>query len=445
VTTPDTLPPDATKAVGSAMSRYNLYQGIDPQTGDWYDLSTEFGALDIETMLANDGRARSVEQALTLPLRAAPFAMKPGQGDTGEYEQTAESLDRMSTPMPLVLGQAAQSLIYRITYLEKVFDVSRGQVDYQALAWRPPDSCSLRRSQKTGEITGFRQQVWGQPMPVQIDSAKAAIFLHGANRDPVRGSSEMQVSYRCFRDKQKLRALWLILAERTAAPWIIAKTSSGNEDTVAAQLAKLRAGGIFATSQLDAGPDNPTVLNVAGEVATIIENMLKYLDSEMAGSVLAGFLDLTGMASRGAGSLALSKDQTDFFTSSMDAAARELASTVRDQIVGPLVRLNKGPDAVVPSVTLGPISGATTEQTVALLQALAAAPSGTVVPSEFVDELTIRVAAEFNLDADKIRAAIKTAEEKSATSPAAAPSAPVHAAATVLTGAAERAAAREAA
>lgn len=433
----DQLPPDATKQLGSALSPYQLYQAVDPTTGDWYDYGSSLAARDIDDMLAADGRARAVEQALTLPLRAAPFTMKAAKGDRGEYESASASLELMSTPLDMVIGQAAQSLIYRATFLEKIFTVDRGQVDYAQLAWRPPDVCAMTRSQKTGDVTGFRQTVWGATDAVRIPAAKAVVFLHGANRDPVRGVSEMQVSYRCFRDKQKLRLLWMILCERAAAPWIVAQTSAGQEPAVSKTLASMRSGGVAAVS----GIDKLDVLNVAGDAAAVFQSAVTFLDSEMAGSILAGFLDLASSASRGAGSLALSQDQTDFYQASMDAAAREIAQQARSQIIAPLCRYNFGVDAAVPDVTLGPIGGATTEQMLTLVQAFAAAPPGqSFFPTEFIDEIVLRISGALDLDVDKIQAEITERAAQAATSPAAAASAPLHAATDVLTAAAAKAA-----
>jgi hypothetical protein len=426
MTVPDTLPANATKTLGSELSPYRSWQGVDPITGAWYDLTAEMAARDIDDFLRRDGRGRSVEQVLTLPLRAAPLTIKPGHGDTGEYELASESLDRMRTPLPLIVGHGAESLVYRATFLETVFTVDRGLVEYDSLAWRPPDACTLLRDPKTGRILGFRQNVPGETLPVKIPVNKAVIFLHGAHRDPVRGVSEMQVPYRCFLDKQKVRALWFIFLEGAALPRTIAHTNSGDEEKVVASLVKLKNSGVAAV------PNGTTVdtLDISGKGADQFKAAIAFLDSEMAQSILAGFLDLTSAAASGTGSYALSKDSRDLFTQAQDANAREIAGTIRSQVVGPLVRLNRGPDAVVPDVQLGPISGPTVEQMLTTLEALAS--PDTAPPAEFVDELTIRVAGMFDLNVDKVTAAIRARSEAAAAAgPGAAGSAPISGAADV--------------
>lgn len=424
------LPANATTELGSEMSPYRQWFGVDPATGDLYDWQGEWAARDIEDMLRRDGKARAVEQVITQPLRAAPLAITGGKGDRGEAEFVNDSLDRMSSPLQLVIGQGAQSLIYRATFLEKVFTVDRGYSEYECLAWRPPDACALTRDRKTGRVTGFRQQMTGQVEPARIKAEKAVIFLHGAHRDPVRGVSEMAVAYRCFRDKQKVRALWFLFLENAALPRIIAESPSGEDEKLVNQLVKLKNSGVAAV------PPNTNVvpLDVSGKGADQFMAAIKFLDLEMAGSVLASFLSLVDAASSGRGSFALSKDQTDFFTACKDSDARELSHTLRGQVVTPLVRLNFGPDAVVPDVTLGPISGVAVEQMLSFAEALAGGGPNPF-PQVFVDEVVEKVAGLLNLDTDKVHAAVLARAGQLSTSAAAAVSAPVSAAADVATAA----------
>lgn len=436
MTAPVDLPPNATTELGTAVSVYQNWQGVDQKTGDWYDWLQEWQARDIDQMLEADGRAEAIAKCLTLPIGAAPITIKPGPGDTGECDQLTESLSRMDTPLDMVIAQAAWSQIYRATFLEAVFDVSRGQVDYSSLAWRPPDTCAILRDKSTGKVNGFRQELAGGTDPARMLGDKAVVFVHGMNRNPVRGFSEMQVSLRCFRDKQKLRSLWMLMCQRAASPWVVAQTENDTAG-VASALSKLRNGGVAALRKLE-GLD---VMNVSGDAAVIFQAAVKFLDSEMAGSVLAGFLDLTSGgvgASTGhaGGSLALSRDQTDFFTSSMDATGREIGSQAKRQIAEPFTRLNRGPDGVVPSFNIGPISGADLAQVMTLLGQLAAVPPGGAFPQAFTDELVVKAASLLDLDTDKVMAEIKANTEKAATAaPGAAPSAPLHAAITALSNA----------
>lgn len=428
---------------GTELSAYQRYVGLgtDPETGDLVDYSGEWRAREITEMLDTDGIARAGEQALTLPLRGAPLAVKPDEGDRGEAELTNETFAALGDPVEELLGQGAQSLIYRMTFLEKLWAVRDGRFTYDRLAWRPPDSCAPTRDPATGELTGFKQQMtwWGgrsqaggaKPSWVHIPMAKACVFVHGKAQNPTRGISELQTAYRCWQDKQKIRFLWMTFLKGAAITRVIAKTQQGSEGAVATTLAKLASGGVAAIANVD-----EIVKLEATDSGMFFKDALAYLDNEMLSSILAGFLGLTGAATAGRGSFALSKDQSDFFTQAQDAAAREIAATIRAQLVRPLVVVNFGPSAVVPKVTLGPIARATAAEQMDLLKGLAAAPSGTILPREFVDELTQQIAGYLDLDTDKVAAALKAASEAAQAAGTAAGSTPDAAAAHGVIGAA---------
>lgn len=407
---------EQTAETGTELSANARYAGLgtDPETGDLVDYSGEWRARDIEEMLERDGIARAGEQALTLPLRGAPLTVKPEQGDTGEAEEANGALAGLADPIEEIVGQAAQSLIYRITFLEKVWTVRDGRYAFDALAWRPPDSCAPTRDPGTGALTGFKQQMtwWGgrsgkggaKPTWVHIPMAKAVVFVHGKAQNPIRGISELQTAYRCFADKQKIRFLWATFLEGAAIQRVVAETDQGQETQVAQTLAKLKTGGVAALSNLK----ELHVLE-SSDSGAFFKDALAYLDNEMLSSILAGFLGLTSAATLGRGSYALSKDQSDFFTQSQDAAAREIAATIRAQVVRPLLVVNRGPNAVIPKVQLGPIARATAQEQMDLLKGLAGAQGGPGLPEEFSDELAVKIAGYLDLDVDKVAAAIKAA------------------------------------
>jgi hypothetical protein len=425
---------------GTKLSAWHRYPGMgfDPETGDLIDWSGEWRTRDLVDMLDNDGIARAAEQALTLPLRGAPLTVKPAPGDSGEAKLCNDTFDALADPIEDTIGQAAQSLIFRMTFLEKLWTVRDGRTTYSGLAWRPTDSCAPTRNPGTGSLTGFKQQMtwWGvrtiptgmRPgMWVTIPNGKGVVFVHGRARDPINGVSELTTGWQAYQTKQKIKFLWSVFLKGASIQRVIAKTQDGQQDAVAATLSKLAAGGVaaFPTNLVS----DLTILN-ATDSGQFFKEALAYYDNELLSSVLAGFLGLAGAAATGRGSFALSKDQSDFFLQAQDAAAREIASTVKAQIIRPLCVVNFGPAAVVPHVQLGPVSRATAQEQMDFLKGLAAgqgqdgAAGGSakgLVPQEFIDELVVKIAGYLDLDVDKVVAAIK-----------AAPSAPVAPVATAV-------------
>src|SRR3954466_8005865 len=107
----------------------------------WSDIDRVFGPYDngkvftpvwdlfernIDRMLDLDGKARALEQVLTLPLTWAPYSVKPAEGDRGEAEFVKEWLFRpaeqggMSTPLELVVAQMSSAVLYRRAFFELV-------------------------------------------------------------------------------------------------------------------------------------------------------------------------------------------------------------------------------------------------------------------------------------------------------------------------------------
>jgi hypothetical protein len=409
----------------SAFSRYGGF-GFDPDTGDLIDYTPEWQARDIDTMLDVDGIARAGEQALTLPLRGAPLTVTGGKGDRGEAEAVNEMIDGLADPVEDTIGHAAQALIYRMTFLEKIWTVRDGRLTFDRLAWRPPDSCLPTRDPETGALTGFKQQMtwWGvrktttgsKPLWAHIPSGKALIFVHGKARNPIRGVSELAAAYRCYQDKQKIRFLWSVFLKGASVQRLIATTQDGAETKVAQSLAKLAAGGVAAVSEADVKSVQPLDATDSG---AFFKEALAYLDNEMLTSILAGFLGLTGAAMGGRGSLALSRDQSEFYDQAQDASAREVGADFRTQVARPFVVVNFGTSGVVPKVTLGPVSRATAQEQMDFLKGLAAATAdqpgaGSIIPREFIDELVLKIAGYLDLDTDKVAGAITDAAERAA-------------------------------
>lgn len=194
-------------------------------------------------MLAQDGKAASVEQVLTMPLRGASWAIRAVDGDTGEAEAVNDWLTRpanaggMSTPLPLVLGQMTAAITYRRAYFEKVWTVNAGdQIVYGALAWRPPASCVLLRKPDSGTFDGFQQYVgWsGGRRPgvdergyVKIEPGRAFVYINQQHRNPTDGKSDLDVCYHAWSTKQKIRFLWNQFLENQSIPKTVPVLSFG--------------------------------------------------------------------------------------------------------------------------------------------------------------------------------------------------------------------------
>lgn len=377
---------------------------------------------NFQQMLDTDGKAASTENILIFPIIAASRDILPGKKDKGEAEKINEILnaasyeDGMSTPLDLIILQMAKGMTFKKAFFERVVKMREkdGLFGYEKIAWRPPETCELALNASTGQVKGFRQQkidYSGQfingiaPGYVNINLDKAFVYIYGSWADPIEGSSAMQVPYWCFQTKRRLMLLWYQYLETTSLP----KTLVHNKDETKARedarrVATLKSRGVL-------GMDENSIVSTlesAGHGATQFVEAIRFLDSEMSHSILAGFMDLTASSAAGKGSFALSEDQSKLFLRTRRVVAADMARQFNEQVIAPLVRWNFGRDASYPKMAFGPLSEANETALLDTFNRLSvAAPVGIGVPNEFYDELVVRVASVLELDTDKVSKAIQ--------------------------------------
>lgn len=412
---------------GTAIDHGRLF--VDYQDGRVFE-PRDFTPRIVDEMLRRDGKARAIEQALTLPARGATWSIEAADGDRGEADFVRNALTRpansggMSTPFELVVSQAISACLYRRACFEKQLkvDPESGRVVYDKIAYRPPATCQPIVSLPQGTFGGFRQWV-GSENPhaddtghVTIEPQKAFVFVYGQHRRPVEGLSDLDAVVSLYETKQKIRFLWMTFLENMTMPKAVAKDNSNDPaqiQALAKKVATLKGGGVVGIGS----DQDVSAFETSTAAADAFERALRYLDSEMSGSVLAGMLDLTAAAGSGRGSYALSRDASDLFLLSRQALLTELAAAITSWIVADLVRYNFGPRAAVPVFRFAPLKGEDVQTSVTLLQAFATAPQ-TTVPREFIDQLTTKVAGYLDLDSDRVAKAIKDEAAQAPAGPA---------------------------
>ncbi|WP_027947208.1 phage portal protein family protein [Amycolatopsis taiwanensis] len=412
---------------GTAQSSpFDIYDRLFPdyRGGDVFTYSWENRRL--KEMLGRSGKARSVEQVLTLPLRSAGAKLS-GTGPAAELVRR-----NLMPKLPLLIGQMTGAVTYKKAFFELVWKLDGGQVVLDEVAWRPPASCEAGFDPKTGRPAGFRQMIAhpggvtlsaeGQdtiPGYVRIPASRAFIYTHGMHREPVLGVSDLDVAFWCWETSQKLLFLWFQYLEKQSLPNTIVYGNDPDEaDENAQTVADMKAGGAIGMQR----PPDPTakvfdILEASGQGADQFVQAVKYLDTMMVASVLAGFTELadSGTASR-VGSYALSADQSEFFLASRQAVADEMAHAVNEYLIRPLVAYNFGTDVELPTVSIGPLSNRDTDRALDMLKAIVTAPQLNV-PGSFVDELVKSTAAYLGLDEQTVHDEITAFAKERATAP----------------------------
>jgi len=399
----------------------------------------------MKAMFRRDGIASAVESVLTLPIREADFSIQPSKGDQGEAEfvhsvlMTPDIDGGMSTPIQMLVGQITSAQIFRRSFFELVWDIrdEDGKVIITKAAARPTATCQARYNARTGAENGFRQQVWlaggnlmtaasarGQKVPgyVDISRIRSYVYTHGKAREPLTGVSEMDIVYWCYQTKMKLLYLWYHFLENQALPRTIVYGNDQPEaNTRADDIASLKSSGVVGLVHPADGQKAFDVLESTGGAGEVFEKALGWLESWQTHSVLAGFMALTGAATGGRGSYALSQDQSSFYLKSRQAVAKEIAESISYDLIRPLVVLNFGTKANLPVWKFGPLQDEQAQALLTTFSTLAAAPA-LHIPLQVLDLITERMASILQLDIDQVHQALtSTANQRADQLAAAAP------------------------
>lgn len=396
---------------------------------------------DVGRMIGRGGQPAAVEKALTLPLRSANLTIEKPDKDKGQTEFVREVLysagqgEGMKPDLVGIVAQMAYAVAVKKTFHEIEWTRRKdGRLAYSKVAWRPPQTCEPIRSLANGDLMGFRQyidsRVWNDPRfrrdvvtigkdrfdqfgYVRIPKARAAIHIHGQHRDPMNGISDLSVTHWAYTLQQKILLMWATFLDGTSLPKVAAYGRDKIEATRnAATIASLRGSGVIGLIRDGLDPKEALfdLIDNSGAGAAQFVEMVNYLEQQMTKSVLAGFLDLTSNATRGIGSYALSADQSGLFLTSRQAAAKELAATVTDQLIGPLVRRNFGTEAAIPRLVFEQMGQEQSTQAMQMLQQLGSS-QGAAIPPGFIDLLIERIAQFLDLPDDKVETLLKEQAE----------------------------------
>lgn len=334
---------------------------------------------DLEELLATDGQAQALENALTLPIGGVTPRI---EGDGKEAKLVRENLlgseyeGGMTTPLSMVIEQMAGAVVLRRAFFEKVYVYEDGNVRLKKLKLLPVSSCFIVPDSK-GSYDGFVQRgvqhTLNGSSGIRFKPDKAFTYIFRGNRAPLEGKSAMQSAWHDAQHKQKVRHLNHLHLQMYALGIKVGSTESANEEdqrSLLSRMDKTSGGG-----SLVMGDGEQMQIMTAGTTNEFTP-YLSYVDRQMSVSTLAQWLQLGG--SEGTGAQALSRDHSDFFTQAIDNTLREMADTLTKFVIAPLVRYNFGPNAKVPVLKLGPISENDIQVALDIFKTLATAPASRV-------------------------------------------------------------------
>ena len=384
----------------------------DPTTGDYKE------------MLETDGKCASIEQMLSYPIISAPWEIEGALNDDGSIDSTGKAdeirqhvLDALTdlphqggprTTIEQLVSQMTMAFTHKQTIFEKTFKLrDDGKVGYDKIAWRPLETCEVAYDAKSSDLRGFYQTpVRWEPKPtlnptgerIWVPMERAFIYIHGTWRDPLFGMSSMRVPYWCYITKRKLRWLWYQFLDQTYLPKTIVKNPDDRQAIAdAKKVATLRSKGVVglrSDTEVDA-------YESGGHGAAGYIEAIRFLNTEMSDSILAGFMDLSSQAAEGKGSYALAESASKLFLRNRRMVARDMARQITNSVISDLVRYNYGTKVPCPRFAFGPLSEQNEQTVLDMFKAIST--TGANVDPEFYDELQSRVSTLLELDEGKVK------------------------------------------
>lgn len=379
---------------------------------------------DYQEMIETDGKAAMIEQMLAYPIISAPWEIEAAKNPDGSVATGGKAdkirefvLDALTdlphqggprTTIEQLISQMTMAFTHKHAIFEKVFKLNdKNKVVYDKLAWRPIETCEIAYDAKHSDLRGFYQTpVRWEPKPtlnptgerVWVPMERAFIYIHGTWRDPLFGMSSMRVPYWCYITKRKLRWLWYQFLDQTYLPKTIVRNPDDRQAVSdARKVATLRSRGVVGLRS----DTEVQAYESGGKGASGYIDAIRFLDSEMSNSILAGFTDLTSNAAEGKGSYALSESQSKLFLRTRRMVARDMARQITNNVVADLVRYNFGTKVPCPRFAFGALSEQNEQSVLDMFRAVST--TGANVDPEFYDELQSRVAALLELDEGKVK------------------------------------------
>lgn len=378
---------------------------------------------EYQEMLDTDGKAANIEEMLAYPIIAASWEIEAALDEDGSVSDGGKAdeirqfvLDAFTdlphqggprTTIEQLISQMTMAFTQKKAIFEKVFKEKDGKVVYDKIAWRPLETCELAYDASNSDLRGFYQTpVRFEPTPrlypqgdrIWLPMERAFVYIHGTWRDPIHGISSMRVPYWCYITKRKLRWLWYQFLDQNYLPKTIVRNPDDRQAVAdAKKVAQLRSKGVVGLR----ADTEVTPFESGGHGAQGYLEAIRFLDSEMSSSIMAGFTDLTASAAEGKGSYALSESQSKLFLRARRMVARDMGRQITNGVVADLVRYNYGRNAPCPTFQFGPLSEQNELAVLDMFKAVAS--TGANVDPEFYDELQSRVSALLELDEGKVK------------------------------------------
>lgn len=302
---------------------------------------------DFVMMRKKDGTVAAMVKVLTMPILGNPWTIEP-EDDTPEAKAQAEfvldALTRpphkggMTVPFNVTLADMLRALSEGYRVFEKVFEIREDKIVFQKIATRDISTVTINQDGRGG-FDGFTQRAFIDNKYAEVKIPKEYAFLFTYNRaaNMIYGESMLTAAYYHYVIKHKLYYLANQGAEVGINPPKVATAAKGANET--AQTATQKAINQLGVRSSVVLPDGWKLEGYKSGDKVEPLPLIDHHNSEMSRSILAQFMML-GSGENAVGSWALSKDQSDMFTTALRSVMREIEDHITSYLIPDLIDYN---------------------------------------------------------------------------------------------------------
>lgn len=342
-----------------------------------------------DRMRKSDAQVISALLAVKLPIERTPWRLDPNGSRPEVYEPLADDLNLPvvgAEPKParrtrdrFSWAEHLRMALLKLDFGHSVFE-QQYRFDENGLARIRKIAPRLQRTISGWNVgrDGGLESIYQYGVEVPIPVTRLVVYTHNREGGTWWGQSILRPAWKAWFLKDPTLRVWVQTIDRNGMGVPIYEAAEG-ETSLDAGLAI--AQGIRSGANSGAATPNGAKLRLAGVDGTLpdAEPAVRYFDEQIARAVLAHFLNLGTQT----GSWALGSTFADFFVSSLQATAMQIADTATQHIVEDWVDLNFGPDEPAPRIVFDEI-GTQQQATAQALKLLVDA--GLVFPDRVLEE-----------------------------------------------------------
>ena len=273
------------------------------------------------------------------------------EDDSTIYDFINEMLKGMDTELNTVVKQMCSAVMWGFNVHEIIYDVLDGRLICKDLV--PIHIKTLQNNpfvyDDDGELVAIHQEYQGGDVEIPIN--KVLLYSYNNPYDEHEGQGLLYDFLPIVEDKENLMDWLMTFAEKNGSPTLYGKTNNPtSRDEMLNAFEDISEG---TTGMVLGVEDEVGVLESSHKGETFFTT-LQYKDNQIFRRLFIGNL-LLGDNSQ-TGTYAQSQTQLDFTTKVYDGILEEIANTIQEQVINPVVAFNFGANAQAPVISFDKFS-----------------------------------------------------------------------------------------